>query len=179
MKRLYYLTKNVESAETISHHIHDAGITDWNFHVLSKNQSGLYKRHIHSANMIQKTDVVHRIEKGLLRGLVIGLGLALVLSQIPYHGSILSFGALFAILLASILLGGLHGSLSGYQSESYKIKPFHHKIEQGFFLIMIDVPASQVTMVEELMQSKHPEASYCNQDSTIVLPFDKAKEVCF
>ncbi len=179
MKRLYFLTRNIESVETISNDIHDIGITDWNFHVLSKNEKGLYKRHIQSANILQKTDVIRSLERGVLRGAVIGAGLVLILSLLPIHGSTLAFSTLVSLFLASIILGGWQGNLSGYQNENFKIKPFHHKIEQGYYLIMIDVPASQVTRIKSLMQNKHPDGLFCDQDSTITLPFDKSKEVCF
>ena len=179
MKRLYYLTKDLESVETISNDIHQSGITDWNFHVLSKDENGLYKRHIHSANMLQKTDVIKNIELGLLRGLGVGLVTVLVLSFIPIHGTPQSSALLLAIFFASILLGGLHGSLLGYINENYKLKPFHDKIQQGYFLIMIDVSKKQVEMGNELMKNRHDEASYCTQDSTLVMPFDHPKAVRF
>ena len=179
MKRLYFLTQDIKSVEIISHDIHDANVTDWNFHVLSKNEKGLYSRHIHSANVLQKTDIIRSLERGVLRGAVIGAGLALIFSLIPIHGSTLSFSTLVSLFLASIILGGWQGNLSGYQNESYKLKPFHHKIEQGYFVIMIDVSTNQVTEIRELIKSKHPEVHYCDQDSTLTLPFDKSKEVCF
>jgi len=159
--------------------MHQAGITDWNFHVLSKDENGLYKRHIHSANMLQKTDIIHGIEQGIVRGFLWGLGASMILSQIPIHGSILPLSVLISIQLASILLGGWHGSLFGYQSENYKIKPFHEKLEQGYYLIMIDVPKRQVAMVEELMMEEHSDVIFCNQDTTLVMPFDKPEEYSF
>lgn len=179
MNRLYFLTQDINRVEIISHDIHNAEITDWNFHVLSKNEKGLYSRHIHSANILQKTDIIRSLERGVLRGAVIGAGLALILSLIPIHGSTLSFSTLVILFLASIILGGWQGNLSGYQNENHKIKPFHDKIEQGYFVIMIDVPTNQIAGIKELMQSKHPEVHYCDQGTTITLPFDKSKEVCF
>ena len=179
MKRLYYLTRNIESVETISNDIHDIGITDWNFHVLNKNEKGLYKRHIHSANILQKTDVIRSLERGVLRGAVIGAGLVLILSLLPIHGSTLSFSTLVSLFFASIILGGWQGNLFGYQNGNFKLKPFQHKLEQGYFLIMIDAPASQITKIKWLMKNKHPDGLYCDQGSTITLPFDKSKEVCF
>ena len=63
MKRLYYLTESMESTEQISDDLHKAGVTDWNFHVVSKHhEAGLYRRHIHSANIIHKSDIVHSAE---------------------------------------------------------------------------------------------------------------------
>jgi len=179
MKRLFYLTKNIDSTEQISHDLHHAGITDWNFHVLSKDEAGLYKRRIHSANVIQKTDLVHSLEKSTLIGLGAGLLAALVLSQIPVHGEAPSFAILAGVFVAGILFGVWHGTLYGVQNENIKVKPFHDKIEQGFYLIMVDVAARQVAQVQELMAKRHPEAQFCTKDSTLVSPFEEPKELSF
>ncbi|TQV89256.1 hypothetical protein [Aliikangiella coralliicola] len=179
MKRLYFLTKNIDSTESISHDIHAAGITDWDFHVLSKNDKGLYQRHIHSANMLQKTDFIHSAEIGVLKGTAIGLTVALVLSQIPIHDKQVPFEILIGIFLAGILFGAWHGGLFGAQNENFRLKPFHDKIEEGYYLIMIDVAKKQVDEIVELMKSKHPEARYCTKDSVMVSPFENSKEITF
>ena len=41
---------------------------------------------------------------------------------------------------------------------------------------MIDVHNSQVDMLEELMTEEHEKVEFCNQDTTLVMPFDKAEE---
>ncbi len=179
MKRLYFLTQQIESADSISNDLHDAGITDWNFHVLSKHEKGLYKRHIHLANLLQKTDFIHSAERGVLKGIVGGLATALVLSQIPIHGSTPSFSLLLGVLVFGVIVGGWHGSLLGYQNENYQLKPFHEKIEQGYFLIMVDVSASQASLVIKLMQKKHPESTYCRKGSTLTLPFGRVSVATF
>jgi hypothetical protein len=38
MKRLYYLTDNIEAAEQLSERLHKDGIIDWNFHVLGREK---------------------------------------------------------------------------------------------------------------------------------------------
>ena len=54
MKRLYYLTDTLDSVSKISTNLHQDGITDWNIHVLSKDEAGLYHRHVHSAHLFQQ-----------------------------------------------------------------------------------------------------------------------------
>jgi hypothetical protein len=41
MKRLYYLSSSIESVEQVSNDLHEKGITDWNFHIISKDEAGL------------------------------------------------------------------------------------------------------------------------------------------
>ena len=44
MKRLYYLTDSINCAQNISDKLHQKGITDWNFHIMSKNKDDLDKQ---------------------------------------------------------------------------------------------------------------------------------------
>lgn len=169
MKRLYYLTRNIESTESISKDLHAAGITDWNFHVLSKNEAGLYRRQIHSANTFHKSDLIHGAERGAIYGLAAGLFLALVL----WAGSAVSSSiALLATVIFSTLFGAWLGGFIGIQRENYKIKRFHDQIERGHYLIMVDIDVGQELMVRGIMSKRHPEAHIAGVDSSIILPFD-------
>ncbi len=177
MKRLYYLTDNLESTDKISHDLHDHGITDWNFHVVSKDEKGLYKCHLHSANAIQKTDWIHRGEQGLLKGLAAGALVFWLVSMIPIHGRLPEFGFLLALFLIGVFAGIFHGVLLGYQNENIKLKPFHEQIENGQYLIMVDVPRAQMSRVESLMAQNHPEAILCDEGSTWIWPFVREKRL--
>ena len=177
MKRLYSLTHNIQSTENISRDLHEAGITDWNFHVISKNEQGLERRHIHSANILQRTDLVHSMEKSILYGVGIGLLVALVISQIPVHGSTPSLSVLIGIFIAGIVFGAWHGTLFGFQNENIKLKPFHDRIEDGYDLIMVDVYRGQLEQVKAFMARTHPEARLCTEDNVLVNPFEQPKEV--
>ena len=50
MKCLYYLTPALNSAHTISDDLHAVGVKDFYIHVISKDEAGLQKKHIHSSN---------------------------------------------------------------------------------------------------------------------------------
>lgn len=173
MKRLYYLTKSIQTTESVSTDLHQAGITDWNFHVMSKdNESGLYRRHIHSANVFHKSDVIHLAERGLLIGFVVGLVVTVVLSSTTIFGIAASGTALMFSVLACSFFGAWLGGFVGIQSENYKIKRFHDKLEAGYYLIMVDVEVEQHKLVTELMRTKHADAEYCAAGSSIITPFD-------
>ena len=51
MKRLFYLVYQMDSVESISEDLHKEGITDWRFHVLSRDEAGLFTRKLHSASI--------------------------------------------------------------------------------------------------------------------------------
>jgi len=172
MKRLYYLAESMQSTQAISDDLHQAGITDWNFHVLSRsNESGLYRRHIHSANITHKSDLIHSAERGIVFGFFTGILLAAFLALVPLYGTTIGGLAIFFILLLGVLLGGWVGGFVGIQKENYKIARFHDKLEQGYFLIMIDVSVGEQQLVHQLMQIRHPKAQFCTEGSSIITPF--------
>ncbi|MBS1212487.1 MAG: uncharacterized protein H6R26_1104, partial [Proteobacteria bacterium] len=150
MKRLYYLTENIDSVEQVSNDLHQAGVTDWNFHVLSKDEAGLYKRHIHSANYLQKLDIIRNAERGAMAGFA---GAVLVTGYVitaePF-GSQLSGLVYVAIFGFITLFGAWMGGLVGLSRENQKIAEYHDDIEAGKFLIMIDVKIGDEQRVQDV-----------------------------
>ncbi len=175
MKRLYYLTDNIDSAEQISNDLHAAGITDWNFHVLSKDEAGLYKRHIHTANYVQKLDIVRNAERGALLGLLAAIFMVAYIRSSETFGE--NPGGMFymAIIGFITLFGAWAGGLSGIARENRKITCYHDDIEAGKFLIMIDVKAGKEDEVRGLMTRNHPEAQFKRIGSTFINPFKFAR----
>jgi hypothetical protein len=171
MKRIYYVTDNIDSTEQISKDLHQAGISDWHFHVLSKDEAGLYKRHIHSANYVHKLDIIRNAERGAIAGF---LGAVLVTGYViaaePF-GSNLSGLVYVAIFGFITLFGAWMGGLVGIAHENQKIAVYHDDIASGKFLIMIDVKVGEEDKVQALMAEKHPEARFKRIGSTFINPF--------
>ncbi|MEH6825681.1 MAG: hypothetical protein V7629_17440 [Motiliproteus sp.] len=170
MKRLYYLTDDLESTGRISSELHQSGINDWHFHVLSKDESGLYRRHIHSATGFQSLDIIHRCEQGALLGGVTGLVLTSMLWLVDPVVFPMSITISLIILCISILFGIWVGGMVGLSHENYKIKRFHDDLELGRYLLMVDVRGHQKDVVVEIM-NQHPEAKAAGEGSTITNPF--------
>ena len=175
MKRLYYLTDNIDSTEQISNDLHAAGITDWNFHVLSKDEAGLYKRHIHTANYAQKLDIVRNAERGALLGLVAAILTVMFIKSSGRFGS--NPGGMFYVAIIGFitLFGAWAGGLAGIARENRKIACYHDDIEAGKFLIMIDVKAGKADEVRGLMSKNHPQAQFKRIGSTFINPFQFTK----
>ena len=174
MRRLYYLTGDLDSTEQISVDLHATGISDWNFHVWSKDEAGLYRRHIHSANFIQKLDVVRFAERGALVGFVCALIVTgYVVATDPFGPDVggLVYVAIFGFVT---LFGAWVGGLTGLARENQKLAAYHEQIEAGKYLILIDVRRSEEERVRGLMAANHPEATYLRTGSTLVNPFKPA-----
>lgn len=172
MIRLFYLTDSLEAAAQASQTLYDAGISAWNFHVLSSDESGIYRRHLHGATAWQKNDILRCGERGAMAGLCTGILLSLVsVFAVPSAGllPITAVGVCVLFTLVGTWLGGMWG----LQIENHQISRFHDDIASGKYLIMVDVRKSRLNMVKCLM-GLIPEAPLVGTDQTVVLPFARA-----
>lgn len=170
MKRLYYLTRNVQSTERIAEDLHREGITDWHFHVISKDEAGLQQHHVHMANLLHRFDVLHSGERGGLIGGTIGFAIGVLAVLFTPMGDI--FGFWFLPLPTGLcgFFGAWVGGLVGLSHENYKIARFHDDIEKGRYLIMIDIRKDKEESVRRVMERLHPEARLAGMDSTWISP---------
>ncbi len=166
MKRLYYITSHIDSAEHIAVDMHNEGITDWNFHVLSKDREGLYRHHVHSANYLQEYDVIHSALRGGIIGLIIGFALCITINFVSGYTAL----SLPLLLLIGASFGSWLGALIGLTHENYKVARFHNEIEAGRYLIMVDVHKDEEAKIKTLMERYHPEALMSGEDSTLINP---------
>ncbi len=169
MKRLYYLADNLDTVDEIAAALHRAGINDWNFHVLSKDDAGLYKHHLHSATPLHRRDIVRTGERGALLGFGVGLLAAifavLLLELSPVHSMIV-----FVIAVAlPTLFGAWVGGMVGLSLENHKIARFHRDIEAGRALLMIDVDRAHYSRIQLMMQGFGVQPG--GEDSTLIAPF--------
>ena len=176
MKRVYYLAPDLSSVESISTHLHANGIRDWQFHVVSKDEAGLSKRHIHSAGFIHRLDILHSMEKGLLCGGLLGASFiaAFYFSadnalKLPQEMSL--SGIMLSIFIFCALAGTWIGGMAGVNQEHYKLRRFHNAIDQGLHLLMIDIPALAEEDLRDMMTKHNPEAVPQGRDTTHDNPF--------
>lgn len=157
MKRLYYLTDSIDCVEQISSEVHRWGISDWHFHVLSKDRAGLSKHQNHTDTLLRQKNIVPTIERGALIGIAAGIAAALGASAlVPLLESV---GRIpFAIIVfICALFGAWSIALFGIHEEQQELRKFHNDIESGKYLIMVDVKKDQIELVRKIM-GQHPEA---------------------
>lgn len=169
MRRLYYLTDDLHICECIAAMLREAGIRDWNFHVMSKDEIGLYQHRVHAATTYQQSDVVHTGERhgliGTAAGAAIG-ALAYLLQPFPVDGL-----AVLLMTLAGGLFGAWQGAVAGLSRDNYKIAPFRDDLDAGRHLIMVDVGEHNKARVRELMSVRFPSVTFCGRDTTLISPF--------
>jgi len=171
MKRLYYLATNLSTTEQISSDLHEAGVTDQNLHVLSKDDAELTRNNIHPATFYQKSDMIRGGERGAFLGIAGGLLVAVCLllfspSEMVAGTTVIILSILGALLGA--ILGGAHGLMQG----SYKIAKYGEALRQGKHLIMVDLEQHEEQRIRSLMSRKHPEGILVKSGLVQILPFN-------
>jgi hypothetical protein len=114
---------------------------------------------LHQANPLQKTDLVHGAEVGLVVGGVCGLLLGLFIVFSPPPGVTLELIIVLAAAIGGALLGAWVASLVGASVPNSRIKQFQADIDGGAILLMVDVPPSRIEEIRALVHQRHPEAS--------------------
>ena len=171
MKRLYYLSKTLESVSKIVDDLHREGVSDWNIHVLSKDEAGLYHRHIHSAHILQQNDVIHSGQLGAMLGMLAGACFAVITDYwLAVHD--LSTAILALIAGTFTLFGAWSGGLVGVMKENYKIARFHNDLEKGDYLLLIDIDKTQELSICQQISRFHPDTVLAAQGTSLIQPFN-------
>ncbi|MDY0007979.1 MAG: hypothetical protein RBS22_14255 [Spongiibacteraceae bacterium] len=173
MKRLYYLTDSMDIADRVSERLQAAGLADWNFHVLSRDEAGVYRRHLHGATPFHRRDIIRGGERGALIGAALGLLAATFIVNVMQQSTSVETVAFAVIVVVFTLFGAWDGGMVGLALDNHKIARFRDDIYAGRHLLLIDVPRKHAQAVHTLMRQF--EASPAGEGSTLISPFDSAR----
>jgi hypothetical protein len=167
MRRIYFLSPNLEVSKKIVDHLLLARIEERHIHVLAKRDTPM--ENLPEATYMQKSDFVPALEQGLALGGVVGLIAGLVAIALP-GGPVLAGGAILASSLAGAGLGALMSSMVGISIGNRRIEQFEEAIEKGEFLMMVDVPKERVGEIEALVKKHYSEVE-CHGAEPTIPPF--------
>jgi hypothetical protein len=175
MNCLYYLARTLESTHRISNDVRALGVNDSLLHVISQDEAGLQKQHIHSSNYLETLDLVRDGLIGASLGLIPGVfGVALLKFFEPFGPNVPGV-VYFATVAVAILFGAWEGGLKGIATENRKLAKFHDDIERGWYLILIYTRKDQEAAVREVMRNRHREAEFAATDPHFINPFSEVK----
>jgi hypothetical protein len=112
------------------------------------------------ANFLQKTDLIHGAEVGMVIGGLSGLLAGALLLIFPPEGIELRTVALLVAGVGGALFGTWASGMAAAAIPNSRLKPFEAAIERGQVLLIIDLPLRRVTEIEELIARRHPEIKF-------------------
>ena len=154
-RRLYVICPDLPATQQTMNDLLLACISDRHIHVLAKR--GAPMDGLHEANVLQKTDLIHGAELGLVVGGIAGLILGAILVLVPPAGVPLKLVTILITVLGGALFGVWVSSMVAASVPNTKLLAFAKDIEDGKYLLMVDVPFQRVERIQSLLQMRHPE----------------------
>lgn len=158
MRRLYFLIPTVSSAKLIVDELLLARIEERHIHIAARDHHALLESHLPEANLLQESDFVPAVERGLAIGGATGILAGIAAVAIPGAGIALGGGAILGIGLAGAGVGAWISGMIGVSVPSTRLKEFEQAIESGQLLMMVDVPKARVEEITQMVSKHHPEA---------------------
>jgi hypothetical protein len=151
---VYFLLLGVASARQTVNDLLLARIEDRHMHALAKRGTDLGE--LRDANALQKSDIVHSAELGLVIGGLL-LGLATVL--MPPERIKLQLVTVLITMIAMGVIGAWIASPVGASVPNSRLRQYERNVEAGKVLLMIDVRPERIAEVRGLVRRRHPEAT--------------------
>jgi hypothetical protein len=155
-KRIYWLLPHLSSARRTMDELLLARITEHHIHFVAAE--GAAMDGLHAANVLQTSDLVEAAQNGALIGSGLGAagGVAAALAISAASPAAVAIG----MAAAGAMLGTWSASMIGSSTPSRRLKRFEQAIADGQYLLIVDVPRTRITEIEELLERTHPEAHF-------------------
>jgi len=163
MRRLYFLLPDLDLTHTVVDELLLARIEERHIHVIAKEGTPL--KDLPEASLIQKSDFVPAVERGVAMGGATGIAAGLVAIALP--GVVIAGGALLAMGLAGAGMGAWLGGMIGMDVGNSHIKQFESAVQDGQILVLVDVPKDRVDEIQKSVKKHHSEADFEGTDPTI------------
>ena len=167
-RRLYFLLPDVASTRDVMNELLLARIEVRRMHFLANR--GALPPELPEANVLQKTDVVHGAELGMVIGGVAGTLGGLLVVFFPPEGASLQFVAVLIAAVIGALLGAWASSLAGSAVPNSRLTRFAPHLQSGKVLMMVDVPLRDIDKINELVTRRHPDVIPSGFEPTLVFP---------
>jgi hypothetical protein len=131
-------------------------VDEHHIHVVAKE--GTQMGDLPEANLLQKSDFIPAMERGLAVGGITGVLAGIAAVTFPPAGLVLGGGAILGTSLAGAGIGAWISGMIGMDVPNSQIEKFEDAIEKGEVLMMIDIPKERVEEIEALVQQHHPDA---------------------
>ncbi|NVJ61893.1 MAG: DUF1269 domain-containing protein [Gammaproteobacteria bacterium] len=159
MIRLYFLVPTIESTTQIISELKQLSVAEEHIHIVGKDHDRLVLEHLPEAGMAEKTDLLPALKRGLIYGGSTGLLAGIAAVTFPPAGLVLGGAAILGMGAAGAGFGAWISGMIGISVEDKGVAHFEKQLEQGDFLMLVDVDKYDFDAVESAIKSHHPEAT--------------------
>jgi hypothetical protein len=159
---------DIKTAHLVMDEMLLARIEERHIHFLARR--GALPPDLPEASVMQKTDIVHGAEIGLVIGGGAGVLAGILLVLFPPDGVALQLVTVLITALLGALFGAWMSSMAASAVPNSMLKHFHSDIEGGKVLMMVDVPLRREKEISGLIVSRHPEIESGGIEPTLAFP---------
>lgn len=154
MKRLCFLSPDVDHAHQVVDDLKSNGISEKHIYVLAKY--GVDLEDLPDAGP-DSDDFLPAYKRGLELGGTAGVLVGLAALAFPPSGIVVGGGLVLLVGLWTAGIGGILTGISGGSYSNSKLESFESAIEAGQVLVMADVPKKDVAKYEGIIQRLDPD----------------------
>lgn len=163
--RLYYMLPDVKSARELLDMLLLARIEEKCIRFYAKE--GTLLADMPEAGFMQKTDLVHGMESGMVIGAGVGLLGGIMLLMFPPDGLTMQTIAILITAVGGALFGAWASGMAAAAIPNTRLKSFMPGIEAGQVLLMVDVALGKIAKVEQLVSERFPSARFGGEEPHI------------
>lgn len=149
MKRLCFLSPDVEHARSVVADLKHDGIVEKNIYVIARSDIPLEDLPDGGSD---DDDFVPAFERGIAFGGVAGVFAGLLAMAFPPAGLVVAGGGVLLTAAAGASMGAFLSGIAGASYPSSRLKAFELEIDAGKILVMVDVPVNRITSINALIQ---------------------------
>lgn len=166
MKRLYFLAPDIDVAHAIVQDLLLARVSEKHIHIIAKDKHLLEQKSLPAAGLLQESDVVPAMEKGVAVGGATGLVAGLMAVTFPPAGLVLGGGAILFTALLGAGFGAAVAPMIGISIPNSQLSEYEDAVQRGEILFLVDVPKDRVDEICSLINGRHPEADVKGTEPT-------------
>ena len=170
MSRLLYQADHLNELENTYEDLRMTGVADDHLHVIAKKQGRVLRRGLNAANYWYKTDILNGASKGAIWGFLAAIVLATVFLATDLFGSDYRVFGILATFVLLTAFGTWFGAFVGLQSKNHTLKQFYHLVDEGKYLLLIDLTLAEEAQIKQVMASRHPELTLLSTDAETTIP---------
>ncbi|CAA0107633.1 Uncharacterised protein [BD1-7 clade bacterium] len=157
MSRQYIISNDLDELEQAQQELIDSGVEATQIEVLSEDDAGVEKHHLHGMPSLAKTDLVWSTIRGSLLGFT-GMAIVLIVAGSFELTSVTGWAPF--VLLAIVVLGicSWEGGLWGIHRFNSRYRKFEERIKNGEHVMIVDFAPILANDVQKVVQV-HPKLS--------------------
>ncbi|MES2151777.1 MAG: DUF1269 domain-containing protein [Pseudomonadota bacterium] len=164
-RRLYYMLPDIPHARALLDELLLKRIEERYMHFMARDDT--LPADMPDASFLQKTDLVHGAQMGMMVGGGAGLIAGVLLVMFPPEGLSLQTMAILVAGLGGAVFGAWASGMNAAAVPNSRLAQFTERIQNGEVLLIIDLPHSRVAEIEELIKERHPDYTFGGQDSHV------------